>query len=53
MSGTGLAAVMLMIGIVMLAILFWKQVAIFMLFVITTVFCFGIYYVVSSISYMI
>jgi hypothetical protein len=52
MSGTGLAAVILMIGIVMLVISLGRQIAIFMLFVITTVFCFGVYYIVSTISYM-
>jgi hypothetical protein len=52
MSGTGLAAAMLMIGIVMLVMSLWRQIAIFMLFVITTVFCFGVYYIVSIISYM-
>ena len=52
MSGTGLAAVMLMVGIVMLVMSFWRQIAIFMLFVITTVFCFGVYYIVSIISYI-
>jgi hypothetical protein len=52
MSGTGLTAVMLMIGIVMLVISLWRQIAIFMLLVITTVFCFGVYYIVSIIAYI-
>jgi hypothetical protein len=52
MSGTGLAAVMLMIGTVMLVVMLWRQIAIFLLFVITGVFCFGVYYIVSIISYM-
>ena len=52
MSGTGLAAVMLMVGIVMLVILFWRQILIFMLFVSATVFCCGIYYIASIISYL-
>ena len=47
MSGTGLAAVMLMIGTVMFVMCFWKQIAIFLLFVAVTVFCFGVYYIVS------
>ena len=32
MSETGLVAVMLMVGMVMLVMSFWKQIAIFMLF---------------------
>ena len=52
MSGTGLAAVMLMIGIVMLVMSLWRQIAIFMLFVIATVFCFGVYYIVSIVEQM-
>ena len=50
MSETGLTAVLLMIGMVMLVICFWKQIAIFLLFVAGTVFCFGIYYIVSTIG---
>jgi hypothetical protein len=50
MSGTGLAAVLLMIGTVMLVVCFWKQIAIFLLFMVVTVFCFGVYYVVSTIN---
>ena len=52
MSGTGLAAVLLMIGTVMLMVCFWKQIAIFLLFVAITVFCFGVYYIASVIAYM-
>jgi len=51
-SGTGLVAVVLMVGIAMLVMSFWRQIAIFMLFVITAVFCFGVYYIVSIISYI-
>jgi hypothetical protein len=47
MSGTGLVAVMLMVGMVMLVMSFWKQIAIFMLFAVAIVFCFGVYYIVS------
>ena len=50
MSETGLTAVLLMIGTVMLVICYWKQIAIFLLFVAVTVFCFGIYYIVSTIG---
>ena len=52
MSATGLAEVVLMIGIVMLVISLWRAIAIFILVVIVTVFCFGIYYIVSIISYI-
>jgi len=52
MSGTGLAAVMLMVGIVMLVILFWRQILVFLLFASVTVFCCGVYYIFSIISYM-
>ena len=47
MSDNGLAAVLLMIGAVMLVICFWKQIAIFLLFMSVTVFCFGVSFVVS------
>ena len=50
MSETGLAAVLLMIGTVMLVMCYWKQIAIFLLFIAVTVFCFGVYYVVSMIG---
>ena len=48
MSETGLTAMLLMIGIVVLVICFWKQIAIFLLISTGTVFCFGVYYVVSA-----
>jgi hypothetical protein len=50
MSEIGLGAVLLTIGIVMLVMRFWKQIAIFLLFVIVTVFCFGVYYLASRIG---
>jgi hypothetical protein len=50
MSETGLTPVLLMIGMVMLVICCWKQIAIFLLFMVVTVFCFGVYYVVSTID---
>ena len=52
MSGPGLAGVLLMVATVMLVMSFWRQIAVFLLFVITTVFCFGVYYIVRTISYM-
>jgi hypothetical protein len=50
MSETGLTAVLLMIGTVMLVICCWKQIAIFLLFLAATIFCVGIYYVASIIG---
>jgi hypothetical protein len=50
MSEIGLGAVWLMIGMVMLMICFWKQIAIFLLLVAVTTFCFGVYYIVSTID---
>jgi hypothetical protein len=50
MSGTGLTTVLLMIGIVMLMLRYWKQIAIFLLFVAVTVFCVGIYFIVSIVG---
>jgi hypothetical protein len=50
MSQTGLTAVLLMIGTVMLVLCYWKEIAIFLLFLAVTVFCFGIYYIVSIIG---
>jgi hypothetical protein len=49
MSEIGLGAVLLMIGMIMLMLCYWKQIAIFLLFVIVTVFGFGIYYIVNII----
>jgi hypothetical protein len=53
MSGTGLGAVLLMIGMVMLVMFYWKQIAIFLLFVTVTVFCLGIYFIVNTISLLV
>jgi hypothetical protein len=50
MSETGLTAVLLIIGMVMLVICFWKQIAIFLLFMVVAVFCFGIYFIVNTIG---
>ena len=50
MSEIGLGAVLLMIGMVMLVICYWKQIAIFLLFIAVTTFCFGVYYIVSTID---
>jgi hypothetical protein len=53
MSEAGLTAVLLMIGAVMLAICYWKQIAIFLLLLTVAVFCFGIYYIVSTIGLLV
>ena len=50
MPVTGLTAVLLMIGMVMLVICCWKQIAIFLLFMVVTVFCFGIYFIVRTVG---
>ena len=50
MSGSGLAAVLLIIGTVMLVMCYWKQIAVFLLFVAVTVFCLGVYYIISMIG---
>jgi uncharacterized membrane protein len=50
MSETGLEAVLLMIGTIMLVVCFWKQIALLILFSATIVFCFGVYYIVSIID---
>jgi hypothetical protein len=50
MSEIGLGAVLLMVGMVMLMMCFWKQIAILLLFIVITVFCFGIYYIASTIG---
>ena len=53
MSMTGLATVMFMIFTVMIVMSFWRQIAIFLLYFAVTVFCFGVYYIVSLIAYML
>ena len=53
MSGSGLAAVMLMVLAATIVISCWRQIAIFMLYVIFAVFCFGVYYIVSLIGYIV
>ena len=50
MSVTGLGAVMLMIGTVMLVMRYWKQIAFSLLFVVVTVFCFGVYFLANIID---
>jgi hypothetical protein len=50
MSEGSLTAVLLMMGLVMLVICCWKQIAIILLFLAATVFCFGTYYVVSTVA---
>jgi hypothetical protein len=53
MSGPSLAAILLIVATVMLVMSFWRQIAIFMLFVITTVFCLGVYYVITLVESII
>jgi hypothetical protein len=53
MSETGITAVLLIIGTVMLVVCFWKQIAMFLLLAAGTVFCVGVYYIVSAIEHAI
>jgi hypothetical protein len=43
--------VLLVVGLVMLVMSFWRQIVVLMLFVTMTVFCFGIYYIITVIGY--
>jgi hypothetical protein len=49
MSETDLTAVMLMVGMVVLIMAFWRLIAVFLLALAVTVFCFGAYYIVNII----
>ena len=53
MSETDLMAVMLMVGMVVLIMAFWRVIAIFVLAVAVTVFCFGAYYIITIILNLI
>ena len=53
MSTTGLATVMFMVFAVMIVMSFWRQIAIFILYLGITVFCFGVYYIVSIMTHLI
>jgi hypothetical protein len=53
MSGTGLTTILLMIGVVMLLISYWRQVAVFILFLLVVVFCSGVYYIYDIIAHAI
>ena len=53
MSGNGLVAALLMVGMVMLVMSFWRQILMFMLSVVLTVFCFGVCYIAYMITYVI
>jgi hypothetical protein len=49
MSETDLTAVILMAGMIMLIMAFWRLIAIFLLALAITVFCFGAYYILNII----
>ena len=53
MSETDLTAVMLMIGLIVLIMAFWRLIAIFLLALAVTVFCFGAYYIMVIILHLI
>jgi uncharacterized membrane protein len=48
MSANDLAAVLLIAGMVLLVMSYWRQIAIFVLFVTLTVLCVGMYYIVRQ-----
>jgi hypothetical protein len=52
MSGSGLVAVMVLIAIIMLIMSFWRQIAVFIMFVAVAIFCFGVYYIVIIVEQM-
>jgi hypothetical protein len=53
MSETDLTAVMLMVGMIVLIMAFWRLIAIFLLALAVTVFCFGAYYIMVIILHLI
>ena len=53
MSATGLTTVIFIVFAVMIAMSFWRQIAIFILYFAVTVFCFGVYYIVSTVTHLI
>jgi hypothetical protein len=53
MSETDLTAVMLMVGMIVLIMAFWRLIAIFLLALAITVFCFGAYYIMVIILHLI
>jgi hypothetical protein len=53
MSAAGLATVMLMVFTVMIVMSFWRQIAMLILYLGVTVFCFGIYYILSIVTHLI
>ena len=52
-QGLGLVSVILMVFAIMIIVSFWRQIAVFLFYLAVTVFCFGVYYIVSIISYII
>jgi hypothetical protein len=50
MSEAGLATVVLMVLTVMIVMSYWRQIAILILYLAVTVFCFGAYCIVSIIG---
>jgi hypothetical protein len=52
MPVTGLAIAMLVAFAILILLSFWRQVAILLLYVFITVFCAGVYFIVSTITYI-
>ena len=53
MPGTDVTTVMLIVFGVMILMSFWRQIAVLILYLGVTVFCIGVYYIVSTIRYLI
>jgi hypothetical protein len=49
MSQNGVAVVMTMLLCAAILVPHWRQVAVFLLFAVTAVFCVGVYYIVATI----
>jgi hypothetical protein len=47
-----LLTVLLIVGLVMFVMSFWRQIAVFILFVFVAIFCFGVYYIITAIEYI-
>jgi uncharacterized membrane protein len=53
MTGTSLAAAMLIALAVMIIMSYWRQIAILILYIVLITFCLGIYFVVCTIKGLI
>jgi hypothetical protein len=53
MTGTSIAAAMLIALAVMIIMSFWRQIAILIVYIVLVIFCLGIYFVVCTIATII